>query len=898
MTPRSFSIRRPVVALRLTVLSALLVSLITAVQACVTASTGGAWQDTAFASQSGTFTASFDATPTASPTNSVVGLSNGFQTAYSGYACLVRFNTAGNIDARNGGTYAAAATIPFAANAAYHFRLTVNVAAHTYSIFVTPPGGSEVTVGSNYAFRTEQNTVASLSSYGVYVDASASGGSGSTTICNFALALPNAATPTFSPGGGTYSSAQSVTLSTTTSGANIRYTTDGSTPTETAGILYSGPVTVSSSMTLRAVAYASGFADSAVASATYTIGSGGVTITSANGFYAVPLSASQSGTLTATFDATPSASPENSVVGLSQGAATSYGNLACIARFNPSGQIDAYNGTGYVATSINYTAGATYHFRMTVDVGAQTYSVYVTPPGGAELTVGANFAFRSTANTVTALDTCDVDVNATPAGCSLTFGNLATTTTGGTVAAPVFSPAPGNYSSTQSISMMSATSGASIRYTLDGSTPTSTAGTLYAGPVSIGTTTTLKAVAYKSGMTTSAVTSGTYTFGQSSVTTSGTLSFHLLLGVSSSQDSLTLTGDNYTDLIMSNCIAGVMCGHLVREYYPGLQYNQDYLHGSIFGQLLQENISTQLYSGSSNLIDPSSDQQAVMGAGQGGPYQINNYAIDMVSGSYQPSGHSLINYIAIQKNIGFTMATASTQYSKPTPPSFNNKYYGPMLCAYFHYNDLVALNVIGKGPSGWTTPWQPAFDQAMANFVNLPNSFLDVILNVGYNQGFYGTLEPHYCQLGATATSSTVASVNSYSTTWGSSDTYQQYPYQVHYYLDQLYDNPIPTSSPSNTTTPNNHVAFNMGTLAGVFSNVAQTLSYSNGTNAAQYFTAAQAQAAFSGALSQQGVSSSATLDYSKAADRITIYAIIDSALSRLEATSGMKFNVTSNSQL
>jgi AraC-like DNA-binding protein len=83
--------------------------------------------------------------------------------------------------------------------------------------------------------------------------------------------LPSAATPTFSPGAGTYSSAQTVTLSTTTSGASIRYTNDGSTPTETAGTLYTGAITVNSTATLKAIAYESGYTDSSVASATYTI---------------------------------------------------------------------------------------------------------------------------------------------------------------------------------------------------------------------------------------------------------------------------------------------------------------------------------------------------------------------------------------------------------------------------------------------------------------------------------------------------------------------------------------------------------------------------------------------------------------------------------------------------
>jgi glucose/arabinose dehydrogenase len=81
------------------------------------------------------------------------------------------------------------------------------------------------------------------------------------------------ATPTFSPGGGTYATAQNVTISTTTPDASIRYTTDGSTPTTTTGTVYTGPVTVSTTATLRAIAYKSGLTNSAVAAATYTIGS-------------------------------------------------------------------------------------------------------------------------------------------------------------------------------------------------------------------------------------------------------------------------------------------------------------------------------------------------------------------------------------------------------------------------------------------------------------------------------------------------------------------------------------------------------------------------------------------------------------------------------------------------
>jgi hypothetical protein len=404
---------------------------------------------------------------------------------------------------------------------------------------------------------------------------------------SFASSVSTVATPTFNPGGGTYSSAQNVTITSATGGASIRYTLDGSTPTSTTGTIYSGPVNISSTATLKAIAYESGFNNSTVASATYTISinnegpfggtpaavpgtvqaenydtggqgvaynvgsingtdngyrsdgvdlevtsdtGGGVdlgwtfagnwfkytvnvatagtytvsfriaapsavtdafhlanssgtnlsgnvnlpatggyqnwaTVTasvtlpagqqiltldqdnggwninyasfasnasnrtltgsSGNGWHALAISPAATGTFTATYDATPSVSPENAVVGLSNGAATAFGNLGCIARFNPSGDIDAYNGSTYAAAStIPYSANVSYHFRLVVNVTAHTYSVYVTPAGGSELTVGSNYAFRSTANTMTSLNDWNLDVDPSIGGASLTANNL------------------------------------------------------------------------------------------------------------------------------------------------------------------------------------------------------------------------------------------------------------------------------------------------------------------------------------------------------------------------------------------------------------------------------------------------------------------------------------------
>lgn len=77
--------------------------------------------------------------------------------------------------------------------------------------------------------------------------------------------------PTFSPAAGTYYEPQSVTLSCTTTGATIRYTLDGTNPTATTGTVYTSPISVTSTTTIKAIATATGYDPSSVASATYTI---------------------------------------------------------------------------------------------------------------------------------------------------------------------------------------------------------------------------------------------------------------------------------------------------------------------------------------------------------------------------------------------------------------------------------------------------------------------------------------------------------------------------------------------------------------------------------------------------------------------------------------------------
>jgi chitodextrinase len=76
--------------------------------------------------------------------------------------------------------------------------------------------------------------------------------------------------PTISPNGSNFEPSVSVRLASATSGATIRYTTDGSTPSPTDGIVYSDAFTLTNTATVKAIAYKSGLTDSEIATAIFT----------------------------------------------------------------------------------------------------------------------------------------------------------------------------------------------------------------------------------------------------------------------------------------------------------------------------------------------------------------------------------------------------------------------------------------------------------------------------------------------------------------------------------------------------------------------------------------------------------------------------------------------------
>jgi 6-phosphogluconolactonase len=327
------------------------------------------------------------------------------------------------------------------------------------------------------------------------------------------------AAPVLSPAPGTYSSAMDIVITTTTTGASIRYTTDGSTPTATSGTPYTAPVHIADPLVLKAIAYRTGWTTSSVTSGQYTI---------------APL-------VTA-----PVFSPGPGSYFAAQDVAITTATPGAMIRYTTDGSTPtATGGTVYpgpvhvsetlVLKAVAYQAGWTTSYVTTVQyvIGPVVTAPMFSPVPGSyagpqdvifsTLTAGASIRYTTDGSTPTetegTLYTAPVRLGTSTtlkavaylAGwttSSITTGNYAISTF---VAAPQFTPPAGTYDSVQDVIITTSTPGATIRYTVNGTTPTESAGTVYSAPVHIPDTLTLRAVAYRAGWTTSSVTSALYT---------------------------------------------------------------------------------------------------------------------------------------------------------------------------------------------------------------------------------------------------------------------------------------------------------------------------------------------------------------------------------------------------
>ena len=301
--------------------------------------------------------------------------------------------------------------------------------------------------------------------------------------------IQTVSTPVFNPAGGTYSSAQPVTITCATSGATIRYTTDGSEPASTSAA-YSAPINVTGTTTIKAKAFKSGMNDSATAIAAYTINN-------VPGSYAIP------GQI--------EAENYSSMYEIQTEACSDTGSGLDV------GWIDAGDWMDY---NVNVHASGTYtvEFRLAGVNPAGTLQLQkngtvlteVTPPN----TNGWQTWRSVTASVSLTAGSQTLRLYSTGNGYNINWMKFSAAPAQA-VATPVFSPGGGTYTTAQNVTISCATPGAAIRYTTDGSTPTS-ASTQYTGPISVTGSETIKAIAIAAGMTDSAVASAAYTINNNS----------------------------------------------------------------------------------------------------------------------------------------------------------------------------------------------------------------------------------------------------------------------------------------------------------------------------------------------------------------------------------------------
>ncbi|MFL6291259.1 MAG: DUF1800 family protein [Thermoanaerobaculia bacterium] len=135
-----------------------------------------------------------------------------------------------------------------------------------------------------------------------------------------------------------------------------------------------------------------------------------------------------------------------------------------------------------------------------------------------------------------------------------------------TAARPAFNPPPGSYAGQRTIGIVTSTPGAQIRYTTDGSTPTPAHGTLYAGPVTLTADTSLKAVAYKTGLADSSVSQGFYDIVRQEVLYIATMTPQSgAVSLGSGRATLLLAEDEQTAVLRftwSNLSSGLTGSHI------------------------------------------------------------------------------------------------------------------------------------------------------------------------------------------------------------------------------------------------------------------------------------------------------------------------------------------------
>jgi hypothetical protein len=235
------------------------------------------------------------------------------------------------------------------------------------------------------------------------------------------VAYTNPATaPALSVQTGTFTTVQTVSITDGMQGATIYYTTDGSTPT-TASNVYSNPITVSTTVTLQAIAVVTGYSTSAITSATYTINlppAAPITWAAPAAItYGTALSAAQldaTSTVSGGFAYTPGA-----------GTVLPAGAQTLSATFTPTDTTDYSSATATVNLTVNQaTPAITWSTPAAITYGAALSATQLD----ASSTVAGSFAYSAAVETVLGAGSHTLTAIFTPADTADYKGGTASVT--------------------------------------------------------------------------------------------------------------------------------------------------------------------------------------------------------------------------------------------------------------------------------------------------------------------------------------------------------------------------------------------------------------------------------------------------------------------------------------
>ena len=344
-------------------------------------------------------------------------------------------------------------------------------------------------------------------------------------------------TPVITPNGGSFAGSVSVTMTSATPGASIYFTTDGTVPTESS-TQYKEPFTLSTDTLVKAKAFKQNSPDSAEASAwfAFTPSSFDFSLSNAGNQTAIKGNSAQN-KINASLKSGASKPISLSISGLPSGATSAFSSTSCNPSCSSILTIYTSNATptGTFPVIVTGSEGGLSHstsFDLSIADLPTVTTPTITPTGGsytgsvsvimATSTAGASIYYTTDGTTPTQ--------SSTPYAGAMTLSSSATvkavafmtgynpsgvasasfTINQPTVATPTITPNGGNYMGSVSVTMATTTAGASIRYTIDGSSPTTTS-TLYSGALNLTNSAIVKAAAFMSGYTPSSVASATFT---------------------------------------------------------------------------------------------------------------------------------------------------------------------------------------------------------------------------------------------------------------------------------------------------------------------------------------------------------------------------------------------------